>query len=221
VELNEEKQKQVEEKLTYIHDLANKHQVQPEELSKVRENLEQQLSNLQTITVRLENTKAEAEKIEKEYLEVAKNLSFRRKTAAPKLEVLIKSKMQMLGMVNGIFAVNLLPNINKTFSANGLERVEFLVSLNPGQLLQPLSKVASGGELSRISLAIQVITAEKEVTPTLVFDEIDAGIGGKTADIVGQLLRKLAKKTQVICITHLPQVAVYGHNHMVVTKATK
>lgn len=221
IEFNEERQQQVEEQLTLISDLAHKHQVQPQELTQTCINLTEQLKNLQTITVQLQQTQATAKELEKSYLETATKLSNNRKLAATKLSQLITTKMQLLGMVDGKFAINFLPNINKNFSAHGLERIEFLVSTNPGQPLQPLNKVASGGELSRISLAIQVITAEKEVTPTLVFDEIDAGIGGNTANIVGQLLRRLAEKTQVICITHLAQIAAQGHNHILLEKITR
>ncbi len=102
---------------------------------------------------------------------------------------------------------------------HGLELVEFLVSANPGQPPRALAKVASGGELSRISLAIQVITAQTSRTPTLVFDEVDVGIGGPTAEIVGQLLRRLGERGQVLTVTHLPQVAAQGHNHLFVHKA--
>ena len=220
IEWSEDRQKQVEEQLTHIYDLAHKHQVEPQGLPQVRTNLKQQLENLQTITIQLEKAQTAEKELEKSYFETANELTLRRKLTATKLNQLVTTKMQLLGMANGKFSINLLPNMNKNFSANGLERVEFLVSANPGQPLQPLNKVASGGELSRISLAIQVITAEKEVTPTLIFDEIDAGIGGRTADIVGQLLRKLAESTQVICITHLPQVAAQGHNHILIEKTT-
>jgi DNA repair protein RecN (Recombination protein N) len=220
-EFNEERHMQVEEQLTFIHDLAHKHHVQPQDLSRVREDFQQQLDSLKTVTVKLEKAQLAVGEIEKSYLEAAENLSAKRKHAAKNLNVLVTAKMQDLGMIGGKFSINFLPNANKTFSASGLERIEFLVSANPGQPLQPLNKVASGGELSRISLAIQVITAEKEVTPTLIFDEIDAGVGGKTADIVGQLLRKLSEKTQVICITHLPQVAAQGHDHVLIEKTSK
>jgi len=218
IEFNEDRQKQVETQLTHIYDLAHKHQVQPQDLPEVQSNLEQQLKNLKTITIQLQKAQDTEKELEKLYLEAANELSLKRKLATTKLNQLVTTKMQVLGMVGGKFAINFLPNINKDFGANGLERIEFLVSANPGQLLQPLNKVASGGELSRISLAIQVITAEKEVTPTLVFDEIDAGIGGKTADIVGQLLRKLSASAQVICITHLPQIAAQGHHHIQIKK---
>lgn len=218
IELNEERQKLVEEELTRIYDLAHKHQVQPQELPEIRANLEQQLKNLQTITTQLEKARTTEKEIEQSYLKVAKELTLKRKLATAELNKLITNKMQLLGMSGGKFEISLLTDPNKNFSINGLEKVEFLVSTNPGQPLQPLTKIASGGELSRISLAIQVITAEKEVTPTLIFDEIDTGIGGKTAGIVGQLLRKLSQNTQVICITHLPQIASQGNNHILIEK---
>ncbi len=219
-ECDTEKQKEVEAQLNHIYDIARKHHTQPEQLTAIELNLKQQLEVIQTATTQIEKVTAELQEIEKNYLEAATELSTKRKLAAAKLNQLISEKMQILGMVGGKFVATLSPNVNNNFSISGLERVEFLVSTNPGHPLQPLHKVASGGELSRISLAIQVITAEKEVTPTLIFDEIDAGIGGKTADIVGQLLRKLAEKTQVICITHLPQIAVQSHHHILVEKTT-
>jgi DNA repair protein RecN (Recombination protein N) len=215
-----DRQKEIEEQLTSIYDLARKHQTQPEQLPQIQLNIKQQLETIQNITSHIEKTKTEIKEIEKTYLETADELSNKRKLAATKLNQLISEKMQLLGMLGGKFIANLVPNVNDSFGINGLERIEFLVSANPGHPLLPLNKVASGGELSRISLAIQVITAEKKVTPTLIFDEIDVGIGGKTADIVGQLLRGLAEKTQVICITHLPQIAVQSHHHILVEKTT-
>lgn len=220
LEHSTDQQKQVEEQLDYIYTLARKHQVKPEELKQVQVNLKQQLETIQNATQQIERIRSEVQVAEKEYLAAANELSNKRKTAAAKLNPLISAKMHLLGMLDGKFSANLSPNANDSFSAHGLERVEFLVAANPGHHLQPLNKTASGGELSRISLAIQVITAEKEVTPTLIFDEIDAGIGGKTADIVGQLLRKLAGKTQIISITHLPQIAAQSHHHILVKKVT-
>ena len=221
IEFSTDRQNQVEEQLTDLYALARKHQTQPEELLQIRSNLEQQLDTIQAATSQLEKTKLAAKEAQIAYLETANELTRKRKLAVTKLNQLITIKMQMLGMIGGKFAINLLPNINQGFSASGLERIEFTVCANPGHPLQPLNKIASGGELSRISLAIQTITAEKEVIPTLIFDEIDSGIGGKTADIVGQLLRKLAEKTQVICITHLPQIAAQSHHHILVEKITK
>ena len=221
IEFSTDRQNQVEEQLTDLYALARKHQTQPEELLQIQSNLEQQLETIQAATSQLEKTKLAAKEAQIAYLETANELTRKRKLAVTKLNQLITIKMQMLGMIGGKFAINLLPNINQGFSASGLERIEFTVCANPGHPLQPLNKIASGGELSRISLAIQTITAEKEVIPTLIFDEIDSGIGGKTADIVGQLLRKLAEKTQVICITHLPQIAAQSHHHILVEKITK
>ena len=124
--------------------------------------------------------------------------------------------MQTLGMEGGEFAVDI--NQNKTFSAQGLDSIEFQVSANPGQPLKSLIKVASGGELSRISLAIQMIAAQRITLPALIFDEVDSGIGGGIAEVVGQQLRQLGNTRQVLCVTHLPQVASQAHNHFKVTK---
>ena len=128
--------------------------------------------------------------------------------------------MHELSMQNGCFKMILEGCEHKTPNPQGLDNINFLVSTNPGQPLQALGKVASGGELSRISLAIQVITAQKISTPTLIFDEVDVGISGQTASIVGKLLRQLGDKTQVMCVTHLPQVASKGHQQMFVSKTT-
>lgn len=221
IELNEARQQEVERQLTKIYDLARKHQVPPQDLPQIYLDLEKALQDLHDIGTKLHEAQLAEQKLQEEYLIKAKELSINRLQAIPKLDELITQKMQVLNMLGGKFCVNLIPNPNQNFSAHGLEKIEFLVSTNPGQALQPLNKIVSGGELSRISLAINVITATKEVTPTLVFDEVDSGIGGKTADIVGHLMRELAQKTQVICITHLPQVACYGNTHIVIEKITK
>jgi DNA repair protein RecN (Recombination protein N) len=128
--------------------------------------------------------------------------------------------MQQLNMAGGVFEVKLESLPEEQYSATGKERVEFLVSANPGQPLKALNKVASGGELSRISLAIQVITAQNGRIPTLIFDEVDVGIGGAVAEIVGQQLQALSQTRQVLCVTHLPQVAALGHHHLQVNKQT-
>ena len=150
-----------------------------------------------------------------DYLSLAQTLSETRKEKAEALSNYISDSMEHLGMHGGLFAIDVSTTEP---SAYGIDKIEFYVTANPGQPLQALSKVASGGELSRISLAIQVITAKTEETPTLVFDEVDVGIGGQTAAIVGQLLRKLGETAQVLCITHLPQVASQGHHHLKIAK---
>lgn len=159
--------------------------------------------------------------LEKDYLTVATQLSNSRQKVAKKLSKNIQESMQQLGMPGGKFDIQLETIKDSSINPYGLERIEFVVSANPGQPLQSLAKVASGGELSRISLAIQVITAQTNVTPTLIFDEVDVGIGGSTAAIVGQLLRKLGNTAQVLCVTHLAQVAAQGHHHLQVNKFTE
>ena len=123
-------------------------------------------------------------------------------------------------MANGRFEVSITALEPNKFSAKGLDHIEFMVSMNPGQPLEPMHKVASGGELSRIGLAIQVILSEKVITPTLIFDEVDVGISGPTAAMVGKKLKQLGLNTQVICVTHLPQVASKGHQQYFVSKLT-
>ena len=126
--------------------------------------------------------------------------------------------MQTLGMKGGVFEVSINTRMDNSFSSHGLDDIEFMVSANTGQPVQPLSKVASGGELSRISLSIQVISAGSAVIPTLIFDEVDSGIGGGVAEIVGQKLRALGTDRQVLCVTHLPQVAALADQQMQVSK---
>src|SRR5690606_21022661 len=149
--------------------------------------------------------------------ELAERLSAQRQKAGLKLAKQVNAQLLTLAMENARLLVSLIPLTEKP-GLHGLEEVEFLISTNPGQPPRPLGKVASGGELSRISLAIQVITAQTSATPTLVFDEVDVGIGGATADVVGNLLRQLGDKGQVICVTHLAQVASKGHQHLQVSK---
>lgn len=220
IELNETRQQEVEQRLTKIYDLARKHQISPQDLPQIHLELEQQLQDLHQLGTKLHEAQLAEHQLQEEYLTKAQALSANRAHVITQLNELITQKMQLLNMTGGKFCATLIPNTNQHFGAHGLERVEFLVSTNPGQALQPLNKIVSGGELSRISLAINVITANKEVTPTLVFDEVDSGIGGKTADIVGHLMRELAQKTQVLCITHLPQVACYGNTQIAIKKIT-
>jgi len=205
-------------RLNTAYDIARKHHIQPEALPNLHINLLQELASLEKAELDLEQLAKKTEQLEKLYHEATTKLSASRSQAAVKLGQLITEKMQSLGMIGGKLAVELLVNNKNIISHNGLEEIEFLVSVNPGQPLKPLRKVASGGELSRISLAIQVVTAETAPNLTLIFDEVDVGIGGKTAEIVGELLRKIGLDRQVICITHLPQVAACGNQHIKVAK---
>ncbi|MDZ7802656.1 DNA repair protein RecN [Thiohalophilus sp.] len=207
----------VEQRLSDIHALARKHHVAVEELAGVLPQLQQQLESLEQADVQLGQLQQALDQAENAYRQLAQQLSEGRRQAATRLAEQATQSMQTLGMEGGRFDVQLQAR-EEGFSPNGLERVEFIVSANPGQPLRPLSRVASGGELSRISLAIQVITAQDTRIPTLIFDEVDVGIGGRVAEIVGLQLRELATHRQVLCVTHLPQVAALGQHHFQVSK---
>lgn len=213
------RQQALEERLDAIYSLARKHRVQPAELPELQQRLLSELESLNADDEAVERLGEELEAYARHYLEKAEELSRVRQAAATCLGEAVEDEIQRLGMPGGRFSVVLKPVTPGENPPHGLELVEFLVSANPGQPPRALAKVASGGELSRISLAIQVITAQTSRTPTLVFDEVDVGIGGPTAEIVGQLLRRLGERGQVLTVTHLPQVAAQGHNHLFVHKA--
>jgi len=208
----------LEQRLAAIHELARKHRVGPQELPGLLPRLSEELSELEDADIRLERLEADIARLADQYRELAGRLSAGRKKAAARLAKAVTERMQELGMEGGRFDITLEPQPEGRFSAQGLERIEYIVSANPGQPLKPLSKVASGGELSRIGLAILVITAQNARIPTLVFDEVDVGIGGRVAEIVGLQLRSLGGARQVVCVTHLPQVAALGHHHLQVSK---
>ena len=213
-----ERLRQMEERLDAIYTLARKHRIQPSELGAMQQQLFEELERLNADDQAAERLSEELTAFERHYQEKAAQLSSLRNNAASQLASAVEVEMQTLGMPGGRFTIKLSANSNSEPHPNGLEQLEFLVSANPGQPLKALAKVASGGELSRISLAIQVITAQTSRVPTLVFDEVDVGIGGPTAEVVGQLLRKLGERGQVLTVTHLPQVAAQGHQHLFVHK---
>ena len=208
----------LEARLSTVYDLARKHRVNAADLHTVLAHLETELANLSDIDSRITEQEKYIQMLVTDYINIAKPLSHAREKTAALLSQQVTNTMQELGMAGGYFQVVLSSFDDDTPRANGLEQATFIVSTNPGLTAQPLAKVASGGEISRISLAIQLITAEQNQAATLVFDEVDVGIGGKTAAIVGTLLRQLSEKTQVICITHLPQVAAMGHQQLCVQK---
>jgi DNA repair protein RecN (Recombination protein N) len=209
---------QVEERLQAIHDAARKYRVLPEGLPQRLHEIEQELHQLEHADVELATLEQQMTTQYESYQALASRLSKARQKAAKRLGDEISRAMQKLGMKGGLFAVALNPLPKEKVAASGLETVEFQVSANPGMSLQPLSRVASGGELSRISLAIQVSTIRYGETPTLVFDEVDVGIGGGVAEIVGQMLRNLGESRQILCVTHLPQVAAQAMHHLQVAK---
>ncbi len=217
-ELDPSRLVEVEERLSGAMDLARKHHIKPEELVDFHQSISQELASISHNFDRLEQLALEIEDALSIYQHAADELSESRLQAATTLNTLISASMANLSMENGQFEIALKKEPERVPNSLGFDSIAFLVSTNPGQPLQPLSKVASGGELSRISLAIQVIIAQKVTTPTLIFDEVDVGISGPTASAVGKLLRQLGKSTQVICVTHLPQVASSGHQQFFVAK---
>jgi len=220
---------EIESRYSLALQLAKKHQVAPEKIVDFHAELTQALTAISTDETRLNSIIDDIELAKHHYFEAASGLSASRNKSAKKLNKLISKSMQELNMPDGKFFIAIdqnysidpiAQNENKLYS-HGFDDVNFLVSINPGQPLEAMNKVASGGELSRISLAMQVILANNQVTPTLIFDEVDVGISGPTAAMVGTKLQQLAKKTQVICVTHLPQVASKGHQQLFVSKHTK
>ncbi|HEY4127909.1 MAG TPA: DNA repair protein RecN [Gammaproteobacteria bacterium] len=210
----------LENRLASIHDLARKHHVEPETLLDRFESLKTELMTLENSDVALQDLEAELKRLETSYRKAADDLHAKRIKTAADLGKKVTAVMQELGMGGGKFSIAVDADTER-FTAKGIDRVEFMVAANKGQPEKPLAKVASGGELSRISLAIQVIAAQATAIPTMIFDEVDSGIGGGVAEIVGRQLRTLAAKRQVLCVTHLPQVASQTHQHLRVAKATK
>lgn len=217
--IDPERLQAVEERLSAVYDIARKHRIHPQELLELTRQLSTELAELQGGDARLDSLAEEVAQAEAEYRQLAGELSQQRQKAGVKLAKQVNGQLQALAMTNASFTVSITPQPDKP-GLHGLEELEFLISTNPGQPPRPLNKVASGGELSRISLAIQVVTAQTSAIPTLVFDEVDVGIGGATGDVVGLLLRQLGEKGQVICVTHLAQVASKGHQHLQVRKIT-
>ena len=212
---------EVEERLSAIYQMARKHRISPEELPEFHQRLSAELASLDDGEGSVEQLEAELAAQRAHFDELAGKLSEIRQQAAANLDQRIAQELAQLSMPAVQFVTHLNLNTGDEPAPHGLEEVEFLVSANPGQPARPLAKVASGGELSRISLAIQVVVAQTSTTPTLVFDEVDVGIGGGTAEVVGRLLRTLGDDGQVLCVTHLPQVAAQCHQHLFVSKFTE
>lgn len=221
VELNPERQQYVEERLSTLYDTARKHRVKPEELLGFQQQLQSELDGLQRSDEELDQLALNVEQAQQTYQASAEKLSKARTLAAKKLSKAVDKQLHSLGMLAAHFEVALTTLEPEQQVGNGLEEIEFMIAANKGQTARPLAKVASGGELSRISLAIQVITAQTSSTPTLIFDEVDVGIGGAIAEVVGRLLSELGKRTQILCVTHQPQVASQGHQHLFVSKKAR
>jgi DNA repair protein RecN (Recombination protein N) len=216
VELDPERLSQVDARMEAIHSTARKFRVTPEELPDEHASLKAKLQQLADASD-VEGLRRQEEKAKGVYMEAAARLSATRKAAAQRLSSQVSEAMQELSMSGGRFVAALNPCEPAVY---GLEQVEFLVAGHAGVAPRPLAKVASGGELARISLAISVITANATTVPTLIFDEVDTGIGGGVAEVVGRLLKRLGQSRQVLCVTHLPQVASQANQHFQVAKGT-
>lgn len=213
-DLDPERLAEMEQRIQAMHAAARKYRVRPEELVQLLETSQARMAELEVLGNDGELARQE-EAAKAIYSRLAEELSAGRQHAAVRLAEKITGEMQRLALSGGSFAVDLA---RQEPTAHGLEQVEFLVAGHAGVAPRPLSKVASGGELSRISLAIRVVTAQQGDIPTMIFDEVDVGIGGGVAEIVGQLLGKLGDQRQVLVITHLPQVAAQGTQHLKVSK---
>ncbi|GAB6196673.1 DNA repair protein RecN [Lysobacter xanthus] len=209
----------LERRLGRIHELARKHRLTPDQLGPRRDALRTELEALRGAGDRLVVLDAEIARAGEAWAAAAAVLSAARRAAASSLSAATTELMGELGMGGGTFELAFEPTASDRPDPQGAERVEFMVSANPGQPTRPLRKVASGGELARISLAIEVASLGLDAVPTMIFDEVDTGIGGAVAHIVGQKLRALGDHRQVLCVTHLPQVAAQGHSHYRVMKS--
>ncbi len=218
LELDPERLHQLETRLSALHDAARKYRVRPEALHTHQQNLQDEQAALEHSGASLDELSAERVRLETLYRQAAGELSASRQQAAARLSASVTAAIRGLGMPHAQFELRIQHDPQASFSAHGLDSVEALVTTNPGQPLQALNKVASGGELSRISLALRVQTAAQGEVGTLIFDEVDTGIGGGVAEVVGRLLADLGRERQVLCVTHLPQVAAQGHHHLNVHK---
>ena len=210
---------EIEQRLGQALQLARKHNVKPEELVEWHQKLKAELTALLDFSESEERLILEEKAAFEKMQHTAKQLHESRSQAAEKLAQQVTHSIKGLAMENAEFFIEVNSDLTKV-TANGADNIVFTLRSNLGQQAQPLAKVASGGELSRISLAIQVLTSDQSAIPTLIFDEVDVGISGKTASVVGKLLRQLGDKCQVLCVTHLPQVACHGHHQFNVEKFT-
>ena len=207
-------------RINLLHDLGRKHNCSIQDLLAVQLSLEEKLDALESSNEKIDTLLLEQAKLEGVYYEKAEVLSSKRLSASKSLSKEVTELMQQLGMPGSEIVFN-IKSSESPVKLNGMEEIVILTKTNAGQDLKPLGKVASGGELSRISLALSVITSKTELTPSVVFDEVDVGISGSVAEIVGQMLKKLSSRYQIICVTHLAQVAAQGQDHMKVLKTQK
>ncbi len=207
----------LDQKLGVLHKLSRKHQCDTGELAAVETALRDELDALTSPAQSLDQLQNEVNALREIHDTEAGKLTRHRRKHAKAMSSIVTEAMQGLAMTGGVFKVDVSPDVKEP-NPGGKDTVTFLVSPNPGVSQAPLSKVASGGELSRISLCLQLATLNTQAVPTLIFDEVDSGVGGAVAETVGQLLRRVGHKAQVICVTHLPQVAAQAHHHLLISK---
>ena len=210
----------VEERLDSIQTISRKHRVTADELPELADRMRAEHDELSHAEERGQELEEQAVAARAEYRKQAKSLSKARQKAADRFAAAVTDAMHGLGMPGGVFQVQLTPLDDDAAKSWGLDQIDFLISANPGQAPQSLAKIASGGELSRMSLAIQVIASDGSAIPTMVFDEVDSGVGGGVAEMVGRRLQELGANRQVLCVTHLPQVASLADQHFRISKVT-
>lgn len=221
VEQDPEQLHYLDQRLSRIQNLARKHHVEPEQLAQHHQTLLDEQAALQQQQTDVDGLSQAIEAAKQHYLKQSGFLSDKRQQTAEQLSAQVTDSLKALNMADAELKINLQPLEEARWSGYGVEQIQFLVKTNMGQAFNPMQKVVSGGELSRISLAIMVITSAQGNTPTLIFDEVDVGIGGNTAALIGKHLRLLASNNQLLCVTHLPQVACCGHQHYHVEKYTE
>lgn len=218
LELDPQRLAWVEQRLDALHAAARKHRIEAEQLPDFHQHLQADIVGLEQADQTLEALELRQDELQQAYRKSAGKLHKQRCKTAARISAQVTAAMQELGMQDGEFRIQVSATGKEELSEHGADSIEFLVSANPGQPLLPLNKVASGGELSRISLAIQVVAAQDTDIPTLIFDEVDSGVGGGVAETVGRQLQTLGAHHQVLCVTHLAQVAAQAHNHLQVRK---
>ncbi|MEY8674131.1 DNA repair protein RecN [Francisella philomiragia] len=216
LEQDPEELAKIEQRMSEIYDFARKHKVEPSYMYQYIQELHAELESFSQDGEKLAQLNEQKQKLEQEYDKYALELSQTRQLAAKQFSKQVEKNIRSLNIPKGSFVAQISSSQNKT--SKGIDECQFMINFNLGEQLAPVRKVASGGELSRIGLSIQAVSAAKRSYPTLVFDEVDVGISGATAEIVGKLLKKLSERLQVLCITHQPQVAAQGHTHLHVTK---
>ncbi|WP_420427015.1 DNA repair protein RecN [Algiphilus sp.] len=218
IEVDPERLQEVEQRLSSIHDLARKHRVRPEELPALTERLRTEVAEAEAAGGDVAELQQAVQRAEEAYRKAAVPLSKQRAHAAQQLGDAVRGKLAELAMPEARLEVAVRTDVGRSPSIHGDDEVELQFSANPGQTPRPLTRVASGGELSRISLALQTALSARANVGVMIFDEVDVGVGGATAEVVGRLLRHLSQRCQVLCVTHLPQVAAQGHHQITIRK---